>query len=90
MTRFSFLTLFLLLSCNSDKDVAVKLDSPTFNQGTASQAATGSVSNGKDDFSDLEKKDEECSGEEDLEKKLEEMKKPVTLQGSTEEDCTVQ
>ena len=43
-----------------------------------------------DDFSDFEKKDEECTDEEDLEKKIQEMKKPAKLQGGSDEDCTVQ
>jgi hypothetical protein len=86
MKRITFLSLFLLLSCNSEKEKAVNLSSSTFSQATQSVSSPGAI----DDFSDLEKKDEECGDEEDLEKKLEEMKKPATLQGATEEDCTVQ
>jgi len=86
MKLITFLSLFLLLSCNSEKEKAVNLSSSTFSQATQSVSSPGAI----DDFSDLEKKDEECGDEEDLEKKLEEMKKPATLQGATEEDCTVQ
>ena len=86
MKHIVFLSLLITLGCNSEKEQAVKLSSPTFSQGTAAVSASGAP----DDFSDLEKKDEEFGEEEDLEKKLEEMKKPATLQGATEEDCTVQ
>ena len=86
MKLITFLSLFLLLSCNSEKETAVNLSSSTLSQATKSVSSPGAI----DDFSDLEKKDEECGDEEDLEKKLEEMKKPATLQGATEEDCTVQ
>ena len=86
MKYIVFLSLLITFGCNSEKEQAVKLSSPTFSQGTASVSASGAP----DDFSDFEKKDEECGDEEDLEKKLEEMKKPATLQGATEEDCTVQ
>ena len=83
MKRLVFLSLLIVFGCNSEKEQAVKFSSPTFSQGAVSGSAP-------DDFSDFEKKDEECGEEEDLEKKLEEMKKPATLQGATEEDCTVQ
>ena len=86
MKYLLLLSLFLVVSCNSEKKEEVKLSSPTFSPGTASVSASGTT----DDFSDLKKKDEECGDEEDLEKKLEEMKKPATLQGAAEEDCTVQ
>ena len=86
MKYILFLSLLIILGCNSQKEEAVNLSSPTLSQGTTSVSSSGAP----DDFSDLEKKDEECGDEEDLEKKLEEMKKPATLQGATEEDCTVQ
>ena len=86
MKHLVFLSLLITIGCNSEKEEAAKLGSPTFSQGSVSVSA-GSA---PDDFSDFEKKDEECGEEEDLEKKLEEMKKPATLQGATEEDCTVQ
>ena len=86
MKGIVFLSLLITTGCNSEKEEVVKLSSPTFSQGAVS-ASAGSA---HDDFSDFEKKDEECGEEEDLEKKLEEMKKPATLQGATEEDCTVQ
>ena len=86
MKYFVFLSLLIILSCNSEKKQAVKFSSPTFSQGASSVSASGA----SEDFNDLEKKSEGCGDEEDLEKKLEEMKKPATLQGATEEDCTVQ
>ena len=80
------LSLLIITSCNSEKNDSIRLTSPTFSKKAVSVEASGL----SQDFSDFKKKDEECGDEEDLEKKLEEMKKPATLQGTSEEDCTVQ
>ena len=55
-----------------------------------SSGQTASMS--ADEFADLknQKEDEECTDEEEIEKKLLEKKKAFKLQGETEEDCAVQ
>ena len=87
MKALSMMSILVLLfsSCNKEEETKIKYSTTLSGKPkTLSQAAS------TDDFSDFEKKDEECTDEEDLEKKIQEMKKPAKLQGGSDEDCTVQ
>jgi hypothetical protein len=70
---------------NSNIKNKIKNDEYDFSKGE-----TASMSS--DEFADLKNQedDEECSDEEEIEKKLLEKKKAFKLQGETDEDCAVQ
>ena len=80
-----FVLVLIFSSCNKEEETKIKYSTTLSGKPETSNQAVST-----DDFSDFEKKDEECTDEEDLEKKIQEMKKPAKLQGGSDEDCTVQ
>ena len=80
-----FVLVLLFSSCNKEEEAKIKYSTTLSAKPKALNQAAPT-----DDFSDFEKKDEECTDEEDLEKKIQEMKKPAKLQGGSDEDCNVQ
>ena len=79
-----------LYSCQSEKPQQVRLQKAASPKSYDFEKK-GAVSMKADEFADFKQvDDEECTDEEEIEKKLLEKKKAFKLQGATDEDCAVQ
>ena len=90
MKLILFLLFSSLYSCQSEKPRAAKLQKSS-NIKKYNFKDSGTTSMEADEFSEFKKNDdEECTDEEEIEKKLLEKKKAFKLQGDTDEDCAVE